>query len=198
MLIFKEIIYRGVNAGQLPARNKAARDWYRDAAQQTDNVAAKSPSKVIRSFEQKRRVARMDPGYMYLFKYDPKGKLKLPYYDTFPLIFPIDLTSDGFMGINFHYLPYVLRAKLMDAIYSTVSDKRYDEKTKVGITYNILKSASKYKAFKPTVKRYLYDHVRSPFLEITAVEWDIALFLPLERFKKSDRQTIWNDSRAMI
>lgn len=198
MLIFKEIIYRGVNAGMLPARNSMAREWYRDAAQQSENVASSTPSKVIRSFAQKRKVTRMDPGYMYLFKYDPKGKRSLPYYDTFPLIFPIDLTSDGFMGVNFHYLPLVLRAKLMDAIYSTVSDKRYDEKTKVGITYNILKSASKYKAFKPTIKRYLYDHVRSPFLEITAVEWDIALFLPLERFKKSDTQTVWKDSRAMI
>jgi hypothetical protein len=198
MLIFKEIIYRGVNAGMMPARTNAARQWYRDAAQQADNVSSLAPSKVVRSFQQKRKVARMDPGYMYLFKYDPKGKQTLPYYDTFPLIFPIDLTSDGFMGINFHYLPYVLRARLMDAIYSTVSDKKYDDKTKVGITYNILKSASKYKAFKPTIKRYLYDHVRSPFLEVTAVEWDIALFLPLERFKKSDKQTIWKDSRAMI
>jgi hypothetical protein len=114
------------------------------------------------------------------------------------LIFPIETSPDGFLGINFHYLPHPLRAKLMDAIYTTTTDKRYDDQTKVRISYNILKSASKYKAFKPTVKRYLYSHVRSQFLEIKAVEWDIALFLPLEKFKKSDKGTIWSDSRSMI
>lgn len=198
MLIFKELIYSGVNQGIVPARTVAARNWYRDAAEQIDNPNRLSTSKVIRSFQQKRKVGRMEPGFMYLFKYDPKGKQTLPYYDTFPLIFPIETYPDGFLGINFHYLPLALRAKLMDAIYSTTTDKRYDDNTKVAISYRILKSASKYKAFKPTVKRYLYEHVRSQFLEIKAVEWDIALFLPLEKFKKSDKATIWSDSRSMI
>ena len=86
----------------------------------------------------------------------------------------------------------------MDAIYGTVTNKKYDDTTKVRLSYNILKGAAKYKAFKPTVKHYLYDHVRSPFLEITAVEWDIALFLPFERFQKAQKETVWKDSRSMI
>lgn len=129
------------------------------------------PHRVVRQFEKKRQVGDIEPGMMYLFRYDPKGKKTLPYYDTFPLIFPVEKYSDGFLGINFHYLPPVLRAKLMDAIYGTVTNKKYDDTTKVRLSYNILKGASKYKAFKPTVKHYLFDHVRSPFLEITAVEW---------------------------
>jgi hypothetical protein len=198
MLLFKELIYRGVSAGMTPARTKVAREWYRDAALQAEGVASLTPSKIIRSFEPKRKVVEMKPGYMYLFKYDPKGKLDLPYYDTFPLIFPIETYNDGFLGINFHYLPYMLRAKLMDALYSITTDKKYNEKTKILATYRILKSASKYSAFKPTVKRYLNNHIRSQFLEIRAPEWDMALFLPLERFKKSDKASIWADSRSMI
>jgi hypothetical protein len=198
MLIFKELIYRGIQQGMVPARNVAARDWYRDAASQITNQNSLAPSKVIRSFAKKRKVARMEPGYMYLFRYDPKGKADLPYYDTFPLIFPIETYEDGFLGINFHYLPPILRARLMDAIYSTATDKRYDDKTKVVLTYRILRGAAKYRAFKPTVKRYLYSHVRSEFLEITSVEWDMALFLPLEKFKKSSKETVWKDSRSMI
>ena len=198
MLIFKEIIYQGVNAGQLPARTVAARNWYRDAAEQISAPNRLTPSKVVRSFQQKRKVGQMTPGYMYLFKYDPKGKMDLPYYDTFPLIFPIETYPDGFLGINFHYLPHPLRAKLMDAIYSTTTDKNYDENTRVKISYSILSRAAKYKAFKPTVKRYLNSQVRSPFLEITAIEWDIALFLPLEKFRKSGKETVWSDSRRMV
>lgn len=198
MLLFKELIYRGISAGVAPARTKAAREWYRDAAQQMENVSSLTPSKVIRSFEPKRKVNEMRPGYMYLFKYDPKGKLDLPYYDTFPLIFPIESYTDGFLGINFHYLPYMLRAKLMDALYTIATDKSYNDKTKIVATYRILKGASKYNAFKPTIKRYLNNHIRSQFLEIKAPEWDIALFMPLERFKKSDKATIWADSRSKI
>ena len=71
MLIFKEIIYQGVNAGQLPARTNAAREWYRDAAEQISAPNRLTPSKVVRSFEKKRKVGTLTPGYMYLFKYDP-------------------------------------------------------------------------------------------------------------------------------
>jgi len=34
----------------------------------------------------------------------------------------------------------------------------------------------------PTVKRYLYGHVRSKFIEIPATEWDKASQLSLELF----------------
>ncbi|NBX03327.1 MAG: 50S ribosomal protein L3, partial [Alphaproteobacteria bacterium] len=56
MLLFKELIYRGVSAGMTPARTKVAREWYRDAAQQAEGIASLTPSKVIRSFEPKRKV----------------------------------------------------------------------------------------------------------------------------------------------
>lgn len=196
MLIFKELIYNGVRAGQVPARTKAARTWYRDAAAQaTGNYR---PSNVVKQFSEKKRVGRPEPGYMYAFKYDPKFKKTLPYYDMFPLIFPIDFYGDGFLGINFHYLPLPLRAKLMDALYSLSTDKRYDEETKLVATYQTLNKASKYAAFKPTVKRYLYENVKTPFLEITAAEWDIALFLPMESFKKASTDEVWKDSRSII
>jgi hypothetical protein len=196
MLLFKELIYQGIQTGQVPARTKAAREWYRDTAQQSQGGL--TPSSVVRKFSQKRKVARPDAGQMYAFRYDPKGKQTLPYYDVFPLVFPIESYSDGFLGINFHYLPLALRAKLMDALYSVTSDKRYDENTRLVATYRVLQAASKFKAFRPTIKHYLYAHVRSPFLEITAPEWDIALFLPMESFKKATKETVWKDSRGKI
>lgn len=196
MTIFKELIYSGVQSGQIPARTRAARDWYRDAASQSEGDFR--PSKVVRGFSEKKRVAKPEPGYMYAFKYDPKFKKTLPYYDTFPLIFPIESYPDGLLGINFHYLPFALRARLMDALYTIASDRRYDEETRILATYDILKAAKKFKMFKPTIKKYLYRYVKTPFLEITAVEWDIALFLPMDNFKKADREEVWKDSRSKI
>ena len=86
----------------------------------------------------------------------------------------------------------------MDALYSVTTDKRYDENTKVLATYNILQKASKFKYFKPTVKRYLSKFVRSPFMQITAAEWDIAIFLPVENFKKASKEDVWAESRKMV
>ena len=137
-------------------------------------------------------------GRMLFYNYDPKLKEKLPYYDIYPLIFPIKLYPDGFLGINLHYLPLNLRASLMDALYSTVNSKDIDEKTRLKISYEILKGASKFAAFRPCIKRYLYGHVKSRYLLISPLEWDAALMLPLAQFKKQSQQRVWEDSRRII
>ena len=59
---------------------------------------------------------RIMPGFLYMFVYDPKTKAKLPYYDTFPLVFPFAKTPNGFLGLNMHYLPYQLRVLLLERL----------------------------------------------------------------------------------
>ena len=189
---FDEILAQGVRAGQIPARTQDARDWFRNKARST----SATPESIVRG-EKARYKNRVSMGKMYLFNYDPKTKATLPYYDRYPLIFPVQGAPGGFYGINMHYLPYVLRARLMDALYDLSSNERYDERTKLRLSYDILKGAAKYKAFKPTFKRYLSSHVRSRFIEINSSEWDIALFLPLESFAKASKGSVWADSRKM-
>ena len=189
---FDEILAQGVRAGQIPARTQGARDWFRDKARGT----SATPEAIVRG-EKARYKNRISMGKMYLFNYDPKTKATLPYYDRYPLIFPVQGAPGGFYGINMHYLPYVLRARLMDALYDLSSNQRYDERTKLKLSYDVLKGATKYKAFKPTFKRYLSSQVRSRFIEINSSEWDIALFLPLESFAKVSKGKVWADSRKM-
>jgi len=188
--VFDELLAQGVRSGQIPARTQQSRDWFRTAAKKTKVTA----EKVIRS-EKTRYKNRVIMGKMYLFNYDPKHKATLPYYDRYPLIFPVQPADGGFYGINMHYLPHVLRARLMDALYSLSRDKRYDEKTRLKLSYSILNGAAKYKAFKPTFKRYLTNHVRSRFIEISSAEWDIALMMPLQKFAKASASEVWRDSR---
>jgi hypothetical protein len=116
----------------------------------------------------------------------------------FPLVFPIDLRKDGFLGINLHYLPPVLRAKLMNAIYQTINNDAYNDTTKLKISYSILSNASKYRYFKPCIKQYLATHVQSSYLNIEPTNWDSALMLPTEQFKKATKEQVWKDSRGMI
>ena len=145
-----------------------------------------------------RLVTNVGIGRMYLFMYDPKTKDDLPYFDRFPLIFPFQKVTGGFYGVNMHYLPHILRARLMDALYTVANNKANDDTTKLRLSYQVLDSASKFRYFKPCVKHYLNNHVKSRFLWVPAEQWDTALFLPLERFVGANKQQVWRDSRRMV
>ena len=194
--VFDDLLLKGVRKGELPARTQQSREWFRNQARTSNVRGDRGAAQIVR--DKTRMANRPSIGRMYFFNYDPKYKATLPYYDRFPLIFKVGQYRGGFEGINMHYLPYRLRARLMDALYETSNNKRYDETTRLRITYDLLKAATKYKEFKPTYKKYLNQHVRSRFVEIGATEWDIALFLPVERFEKASKTAVWRDSRNAI
>lgn len=135
-------------------------------------------------------------GRMYFFVYDPKHKKTLPYYDTFPLIFPIQYYDDGFLGVNLHYLDIRTRSALFSQLQSLASNQRYNDNTRLKISYNILKGLGD--LYKPCVKRYLMSHVRSQFIFIHPSEWEEAIFLPVESFEKAPVSRVWRESRKMV
>jgi len=121
-------------------------------------------------------------GRMYMFFYDPKHKDTLPTYDTFPLVFPVNFYGDGFLGLNLHYLSGGGRSGLMGALKEAANNDKYDDSTKLKISYDILNRSAQYSGFKTCVKRYLYSHVASRYLYIEPRNWDYALTLPTESF----------------
>ncbi|CAB5221146.1 DNA end protector protein [uncultured Caudovirales phage] len=192
MPLFTDILEQGrtsfVRPGFLDSR-----DWFREKAREVARINEKSLVTNNRELQRSRPV----PGYMYLFSYDAKHKDTLPYFDRFPLVFPFSVDSDGFLGMNMHYIPHLLRARLMDALYDLSSNQKFDEKTKLRMSYDMLNASSKYKYFKPCVKRYLFSQLQTRFLLVPSNEWDIALFLPLERFTVNKKQA-YNDSQQKI
>lgn len=194
--IFDDILLKGIKSGQMPARTSSARKWFRDKAKELGKV---QESTILRQDRSRLKDAnKFQVGSMYFFMYDPKHKATLPYFDRFPLIFPVGKAKGGFYGLNMHYLPLPLRAKLMDALYETANNDRYDESTKLSINYGILKHAEKFKVFQPTFKHYLFPHVRSRLVYVNPSEWDIALFLNTAQFSGASQQKIWSDSRKII
>ncbi len=133
-------------------------------------------------------------GRLNMFIYAPKHSKTLPYYDTFPLVLPIEKYPDGFLGINLHYLPISLRVGLLDELVDFSNDTNFDKKTVLGVSYNAVKGLS---AVKPTIKRYLAGYVRSNFRRIDADEFIVAALLPVQRFKKASAKSVWEDSRKM-
>jgi hypothetical protein len=134
-------------------------------------------------------------GRLNMFFYDPKLKAKLPYYDTFPLVLPLEPYSDGFLGINLHYLPMTLRLQLLDRLVDFSNNTKFDESTRLAVDYSKLKKLS---IIKPTLKRYLAGRVKTQFRRIDADEFTVAALLPVQRFKKASASEVYKDSRSMI
>ena len=135
-------------------------------------------------------------GKLNMFFYDPKFKKTLPYYDTFPLVLPLERYDDGFLGINMHYLPIPLRVKLLDRLVDyTNSEDFTDVSTRMVVDYNRLKNI---RLIRPTIHKYLSGYTKSQFRRIDADEWTIATLLPVQRFNKASDREVWRESRGMI
>lgn len=177
-----------------------AKNWARETALDIKTV---NPAKMFQGNQRggTRLVTRIDEnfiGSMIFFQYDPKLKDKLPYYDRFPLVFPIEMYNDGFLGLNLHYLPPQSRARLMDALYATINNHNYDDTTRLNINYQMLKSASRFAAFKPCIKRYLFKQCESRFFHVETKQWDVVMMLPMARFVKARATTVWERSMDQI
>ena len=133
-------------------------------------------------------------GRMNFFYYDPKFKRELPYYDRFPLVLPIEEAKGGFIGLNFHYLSIPMRMRLLNIMSEYASDDKFDEGTRLRLTWNRIK---RNQLVKPTIKRYLYEHVKTPFRVITADEMMVAVLLPVQRFVRATEQKVYADSRRI-
>ena len=164
-------------------------DWYRDKIREFGTPKALD---LIRDGKQ---ATRPFFGRLNMFFYDPKLKKKLPYYDTFPLVLPLERYNDGFLGINFHYLPIPLRMKLLDRVVDFSNNTKFDESTILNVSYNNLKSI---RLIRPTIKRYLAGKVKSRFRRVDADEFTVATLLPVARFKKGSQSEVYKDSRKMI
>lgn len=154
------------------------------------------PKQILQT-NQQQIVGNVLPGHMYMFFYDPKTKAKLPYYDTFPMVLPFSKTEDGFIGLNLHYLPYQLRAVLLDRLMFFKNNEKLDETTRLRYSWQMIDGVSKYKLAQPCVKRYLHDHVRSPFRRISSADWGTAMLLPVEQFVGASKQQVWADSKRI-
>lgn len=169
---------------------RQAREWFRDQASQITRV-----NRNVFLNQRQKEVSQINAdsiGSMFFYEYDPKLKEKLPYYDMFPLVVPIEIYKDGWLGLNLHYLPPFYRAKLMDALY-TITLKQGDTQ-QIQASYQLLNGARRFRYFKPCVKRYLSTHVASKIIFIEPKDWDMALLLPLQKFVKQGEEFVWRES----
>jgi hypothetical protein len=182
--LFRELEIEAFRAGITPRTSKSIA-WFREKARQMFR------GRVVRNRMEimqddaldlvKRPVTRTrgPVGEMYMFFYDPKHKKTLPYYDGFPLIIMLGPAKGGFMGVNLHYLPPALRAKMLDVVLG-----------------NGGKIPQRFLA--PAMKHYLFKHVKSRFALVEKPEWEIATFLPTADWNKASASKVYKESRRKM
>jgi hypothetical protein len=213
--LFQKVAKLGQQSGiDINSTEDRARQWFREWAKKMKGVQGND---LMRSDPQRLRetiTPTFETGRCTMFYYDATTKAKttgkgtpfLKYWDMFPVIFVLGPAKEGFLGINLHYLAPYHRARLMDALYTTMTSPRTTQ-SKMKINYDILKGASRFKLFKPCVKHYKWKGVKSQFYRCSPEEWDFIVMLPLERFIGNEpalsygsksKLDVWRDSMEKI
>jgi hypothetical protein len=169
--IFDEI----KNSNKYSANNSAK--WYR---RKLNQLGGKFVTADRTLQDQSRLTNNLVLGQMFLFKYDPKLKAKLPVYDIFPLVIPFNRDSTSFTGLNLHYLSYGSRFALLKKLSYFATD--YEESKRVNLSWQLLSNFTKFPEARQCVKKYLYSHVQTRFLYLDYEEWPTAVLLPFEKF----------------
>jgi hypothetical protein len=178
-------------ATELPMLSKNSLAWLREKI-----AEIKRPAAIVRDIvqEKSRRTNQLKLGRLYAFVYDPKSKDDLPYYDKFPLVLVLEKYPDGFLGLNLHYLPYKYRVAFLTKLVKYAVTDKEDDIVRLRVTYDILNASRRFKEFKPCLKRYLFNHMRSRLLTIQPNEWETATLLPLQMFKGATVNKVWKES----
>lgn len=183
------------SAAGLEARSKEARDWFTEKVKELNGRISRQ-----RLLSDTALKIKPEPrwGFMYMFAYDAKHKDTLPYFDRFPLVIMLKPTPNGFLGLNLHYLPIKHRAIFLDRLMETMGDEdKLTEQSRLKIRYQLLAGAQRFRYFRPCIKEYLFSQVKSRIAQVSAPDWEIAIFLPTEHFKGAQKTTVWRDSQKI-
>lgn len=188
-----------LNQMELKDLQKKSNAWF---MQETQRLAKKksrgiTPNKLLKDPMVKHMSSgALMPGSLYMYFYDAKHKDTLPYWDKFPMVFPFRLIPEknAFIGLNMHYLPYRQRFQLFAALNKNLTTANVSDRTRLDISWEIIRRTSKLKLAEPCVHMYLLNHVKSQFGKIDPEHWATALMMPVARFQKKSEAFVWRDS----
>lgn len=133
-------------------------------------------------------------GKLFYFHYaaEMAGNKELGVFDEFPMVFIFNKTKtkEGHQvlwGLNLHYATPAERAILYTKLLKLKTTKGWTEKTKLRLTWNLIKQASASKIYEKCVHAYRVDRLLTKMIEIPAKDWEIACFLQLQKWKRAPK-----------
>ena len=192
MSIFDKLSAAAFRAG-IQTRTPKSEEWF---TKKVKELAIPARGKILKD-DALEKQTKIRVGDMIMYFYDPKTKETLPYYDKFPLTIIVGPAPGGFYGLNLHYVNPVARARLLNELFK-LAPKDLKPDTRLNrLTYDLLNGVKKYKEFEPCFKRYLVSHVKSQMSRVPMTDWETAIYLPIQQFKKKSARSAWADSRKV-
>lgn len=195
-------MYRRNRGVQAKINAAGARDWFRQRVSKDLNHNTETVHKQFTQWKTRGKTDQGLIGRMFLFAYDAKHKDKLPVWDAWPLVFVVNMTvGDGvtwgeegvvyISALNVHYLPPALRLKLFADLIRVKNDSTLRDKTRLKLSWRVIKSMESNHLAKHAFKTYRADHIRSQLAEIPPKGWIITIFLQLARWVKGGKKEAW-------
>ena len=156
---------------------KASIEWFRKRIRKDRPIMIDKATEGLRT-------KGIKPGSLYIYGYNPKYEKELPFYDAYPCCLVLEMTKDGWYGLNLHYLPPAMRAKLL-----AENNVRSNGGLKIGL------AIGRSRFGKHALKRYIASQLVSRPHVVPQKEWEIAIQLPFEGFNISNTQ-VWRKARG--
>lgn len=190
--ISKEALVEGITP-----RTQASMQWFEEKLTSMtfnrNQIISQTPE-----FKRRSKIDANIPmiGTMHMFRYDPLSKQTIKYYDRYPLVILVGETIDGFTALNLHYMPPMLRIRFLDFLYQRTLGSGKAER--FNTFWERINRGSTKKFLAPMIKSYRNDRIRGRIAQVFPNEWEIAAFLPFERFFKKSKDIVWRDSTKRV
>jgi hypothetical protein len=192
MSIFDKISAAAFRAG-IQSRTPKSEEWFTSKVKE---LSMPSRTKLLKDEALEKR-SKVLVGDMVMYFYDPKTKDTLPYYDKFPLTIVVGPAPGGFYGLNLHYVNPVARARLLNELFKLAPKNLTTDSRLARLRYDMLQGVKKYKEYEPCFKRYLMSNVKSQMSRVPMTDWETAIYLPIQQFKKKSSRSVWAQSRKV-
>ena len=141
----------------------------------------------------------INTGKLYTFRYWPENFTTLDYFDMHPLVFIVDFESKySWRGINLHYLDPNIRNKLYYDLRQWLTNRNYDQHTRVRMFYSYLKRFKKYIPALSAMRSYKVNRIRSEVMIIDPAYWDIVINIPTQRWVKKRENVAYYETALDI
>lgn len=191
---------KGVNA----KRNTAASArWFAQRVSKDTNLTANRVHRTLMNETRSRKPQdKYIVGRLYLFRYQAKTAETLPVWDAYPLTFFFNsFVGDGvsfgekgvhyLLGLNMHYLPPALRAKLFIQLAKLKNDSTLRAKSRLKLTWRTISALANSNLAEHAVKMYRADHIRSELAEVHPDQWEVVIPMQLAQWQKGTKSMAW-------
>ena len=175
--------------GSIERNTVASADWFRRRLSKDLNPNRMSFINSHGDYKTRKGTEKSLIGRLYYFKYMAHlpGDPELPIYDQFPMVFIFNTSksNDGHNlvhALNVHYLQPKARGMLLLKLLKLKNNKTWSNRTRLKISWELIKSHCNHKLYEHAVKTYRVDRIKTRLIEILPMDWEIAVFLRLEKW----------------